>query len=110
MFLSIFTLDTLKFIAKGTTNYAYKDWVVPTRQLDRDGNTTKRPIMAASFPKRGETLPANACHRCLVTKNTKQYQVMEHLGLAWLGAIMSAGSFFNGDNNRGVDAIYSNAS
>jgi len=28
MFLSIFTIDTLKYIAARTTNYAYNDWVV----------------------------------------------------------------------------------
>ena len=111
MFLSVFTVDALKEIALRTTNYAYKDWIVPTARLDRDGNTTKRPIMAAVFPRRGESLPANARHRCLVTKHKKRYQVTEHFILAWLGAVivMTAGAFFNGDNNRGIDAIYSSA-
>jgi hypothetical protein len=66
--------------------------------------------MSAIFPKRGESPPANARHCCLVTKHQKKYQVTEHFVLAWLGALMSIGAFFNGDNNRGVDAIYSNAS
>eukprot|EP00956_Cyclotella_meneghiniana_P044563 scaffold323191_cov89-Cyclotella_meneghiniana.AAC.1 len=96
-------------IALRTTNYAYKDWGVPTARLDRDVNTTKRPIMSAIFPRRGESLPG---HRCLVTKHKKRYQVTEHFVLAWLGAVMSAGAFFNfnGDNNRGINANYSNAS
>ena len=112
MFLSIFTVDALKEIALRTTNYAYKDWGVPTARLDRDVNTTKRPIMSAIFPRRGESLPANARHRCLVTKHKKRYEVTEHFVVAWLGAVMSAGAFFNfnGDNNRGINAIYSNAS
>ena len=113
MFLLIFTVDALKEIALRTTNYAYKDWIVPTARLNRDGNTTKRPIMSAVFPRRGESLPANnARHRCLVTKHKKRYQVTEHFILAWLGAVivMTAGAFFNGDNNRGmIDAIYSSA-
>ena len=109
MFLSIFTVDALKEIALRTTNYAYKDWGVPTARLDRDVNTTKRPIMSAIFPRRGESLPG---HRCLVTKHKKRYQVTEHFVLAWVGAVMSAGAFFNfnGDNNRGINANYSNAS
>ncbi len=110
MFLSVFTIDSLKYIAVRTNNYAYTDWVVPTVRLDRDGNTTRRPILSAIFPKRGESLPANARHRCLISKDKKRYQVTEHFTLAWLGAIMSTGAFFNGDNNCGIDAIYSNAS
>jgi hypothetical protein len=78
MFLSIVTVDTAKYIAARTTNYAYNDWVVPTARLDRDGKTVRRPIMSAIFPKRGERLPANARHRCSVTKNHKKYQVIEH--------------------------------
>jgi len=75
-----------------------------------DGNTARHPIMSAIFPKRGESPPATARHRCLVTKHQKKYQVTEHFVLAWLGALMSIGAFFNGDNNRGVEAVYSNAS
>ena len=110
MFLSTVTVNTAKYIAARTTNYAYNDWVVPTAQLDRDGDTARRPIMSAIFPKKGESLPTNACHHCLVTKHNKKYQVKEHFVFAWLGALMSVGAFFNGDNNRGIDAIYSNAS
>ena len=112
MFLSIFTIDTAKYIVARTNNYACNDWVVPTAWLDRDGNTARRPIMSAIFPKRGESLPANARHRCLVTKHHKKCQVTvtKHYVLAWLGALMSIGAFFNGENNRGIDAIYSSAS
>ena len=35
---------------------------------------------------------------------------MEQFILAWLGVVMYAGAFFNGDNNRDIDVIYSNAS
>lgn len=63
MFLNIFTTDTLKYIANRTKDYAYTDWVVPSGRLDRDGGTTKRPILQLVFPARGEALPENASYR-----------------------------------------------
>jgi len=110
MFLGIFTLDMAKFIAKRTKEYAYTDWIVPSVRLDRDGNTTRRPIMKAIFPQRGESLPLNAHHRCAVSGTRRQFTITEHFVLAWLGSIIYAGALFHGDSNQGIDAIYTDSS
>ena len=107
-FLSIVTHDTLKFVASRTKYYAYIDWVVPALRLDRDGNTTRRPIMKLIFPSRGESLPLNACHRCVVSKTKKRYDTTEDFILAWLGGLICSGAYFNGDNNNSIHSIIQN--
>jgi hypothetical protein len=99
--------SVLEFIAERTDAYAYKDWVVPSPRLDRDGNHTKRPIYKPVFTEHGRPLPNNARHRCKVSEGERKLEVDKYFVLAWFGCLMMvAGAFFGGDNNRGIDAIY----
>ncbi len=109
MFLAIFPLDVLKYIAERTIAYAYEEYVVASYRYDRDGNITKRPILQLFVPSRSNPLPPNARHRWKQMKNGRKFDVTEYSILAWLGSLMYAGAFFHGDNNRGVDSIYATA-
>jgi hypothetical protein len=107
MFLHIIGGDeTLDWIVKRTNDYAYKDWVVPSPRLDRDGNPTKRPILTPVFVKRGQTLPSNARHCWKPMEGERQYDVSKSFVIAWFGILISTGALFSGDNNRGINAIY----
>ena len=110
MILNIFTINTLKFVAKRTTDYVYNDWVVPLVGLDRDGNSNatnykKSPSSSwkqySLWPPRGEALPTNACHRCEVTERCQKSPVTEYYVLAWVGSIIYVGAFFHGRDNWG---------
>jgi hypothetical protein len=105
MFFFIFPLSLFRYIAFRTQVYAYNEWVVPTARKDKHGNTTKRPILTAIFPSRGSNLPPDARKRC---KTGKIYSVTENFIIAWIGILICCGAFFTGDNNRGVNCIYTN--
>ena len=80
MFFFIFPISLFNYIAVRTFAYAYTDWVVPTPRKNKGGKTTKRPIIPV-FRKKGEQIPANACHCCL-PNNKKRYKVTANFTIA----------------------------
>jgi hypothetical protein len=93
MFFFIFPLLLFRYIAFRTQAYAYNEWVVPTAHKDKHGNTTKHPILTAIIP---------SCKTGMI------YSVTANFLIAWIGILNCCGAFFTGDNNRGVNCIYTN--
>jgi hypothetical protein len=110
MFLQVLSTDTIQYIAKRTDVYAKREWVVPVSRRDRDGNITARPFYSAVYPNNNNlNLPSNARHRWIPPKGNRDFDITDNFVLAWLGIVIYSGALFSGDNNRGINAIYSDA-
>jgi hypothetical protein len=109
MFMQVLSTDTIQYIAKRTDVYAKREWVVPVSRRDRDGNITARPFYSAVYPNNNLNLPSNARHRWIPPKGNRDFDITDNFVLAWLGIVIYSGALFSGDNNRGINAIYSDA-
>jgi hypothetical protein len=107
LFFYILPLPLFTYVADATKKYAYHDWVVPKDRLDRDGNTTVRPILSPITVGEGETLPPIARHR--PDKSPVSPSITCYFILAWLSIVILAGAYAGGNNNRFIRNVYRNS-
>ena len=95
LFLLLFPITLIQFIADRTKFYAYDDWVVETVQLDSDGNQKKRKM----FKRCSKTTPGA---RKRAQREAQQFDITPGFVLAFIAILIIQGAKF-GSNKRSRD-------
>ena len=93
LFLAIFPMSLIIYIAKMTNKYANEDWVVETEVKDADGNVKKRKVY-----KDCTADTEGARHR--THKYKKKYDITPGFVLAFIAILIIQGAHF-GESKRG---------
>ena len=98
IFLAIIPWSFFEMIAKWTSKYAYKDWVVEVTGKDRDGNLKKKVHLEMC------TENTEGCRHQADNEVTK-YKITPGFVLCWFALIILQGAHF-GSNNKDTRRIW----